>query len=104
GFPCEESRRPFENVTLLTEYAVLLAESSELLSLGGREPVATAGIDVGLADPLPYCGLGEVHLAGHCCDTLAARAHELDHLGLELLVATRGRTARVSSLTGGSGM
>src|SRR5439155_22317721 len=84
GFPCEESRRPFENVTLFTEYAVLLAESSELLSLGGREPVATAGIDVGLADPLPYCGLGEFHLAADCADTLAARAHELDHLALEL--------------------
>src|SRR5438477_1793312 len=84
GFPCEESRRPFEDVTLFTEYAILFAEPAELLSLSGREPVVTAGVDVGLAHPVPNRGLGQVHLSGDGAHRLAAAADELDHLGLEL--------------------
>src|SRR5260370_41389980 len=70
----------------------MLGARRVLPSLAGRRAVATRGIDVGLADRLPSCGLGEVHLAGHCCDTLAARAHELDHLGLELLAEAPTRS------------
>jgi tetratricopeptide (TPR) repeat protein len=75
----------FQDVPLLTEDPVLLAERCQLLPLGGAEPVATAGVDLGLPDPLPHRGLGEVHLPGDRGHRLAAAADEPDHLRLELL-------------------
>jgi hypothetical protein len=59
GLPREESRGRLEDLTLLAQAAVLAPQSPQLLALITGQTLATARVDVALADPVPE------HLLGH---------------------------------------
>jgi len=73
-----------QDVPLLAQDPVLGAEAGQLLALLGGESLAPAGVDVGLAEPLPDRGLGQVQVASHLADRAITPSAQLDDFSLEL--------------------
>ena len=72
GLPCEENRGLAEDLTLLAQIPILPAQAAQLITLDAGEAIATAtGVQIGLANPLPNRGLGQVQLPGDLADRLA---------------------------------
>ena len=65
---------------------VFPAQGRQLLALGtGQSTVATRpGVPLGLAYPLPDCGLAQIEVAGDLPDRAVTPLAQLDDLGLEL--------------------
>ena len=76
--------RPRKRVPLLAQDPVLPAQTGQLGPLVGREAVPSAGVDVGLADPRPHGGLGQIQVPGHLADGAVTPLAQLDDLSLEL--------------------
>ena len=62
----------------------LLAQLGHLGQLRRGQTVAYAFVTLGLPDPFPDRGLGELDLAGHVAESGARRSAQLDDLRLEL--------------------
>jgi len=85
GLPGEENRGLAEDLAFFTQIPDLTTQLSQLVALGGGEAVRTAaGVQVGLADPGPDRGLGQIQLAGDLADHLAGRADQLDDFSVVL--------------------
>src|SRR6516225_3418744 len=85
GLLCEESCCPTEDLDVLPQAAVLVAQLGELLPLGRRQAVAArARVPLGLLDPLADRGLGQVEVPGHLPDGAVAALAGGHDLGLEL--------------------
>src|SRR5215472_10058901 len=96
GSPCEESRRPLEDLHVLPQPPVLPPQLRQLLTfLGGQATVADRpGIPPGLLHPFADRGLGQVEVAGDLADRPVPALAQLDDLGLEL----RGKRAALPGL------
>src|SRR3954466_567562 len=85
GLPREEGRRVLENVTLLLQALDTLAELSQFLALGAREPViAFPPVARDLLGPVAQRLLRHAQALSHVTDR-PARAHQLDRLLAELI-------------------
>jgi hypothetical protein len=72
GLPGEENRGLTEDLALLAQLPILPAQAAQLLTLDAGEAIATATcVQIGLANPLPNRGLGQVQLPGDLADRLA---------------------------------
>src|SRR5262249_46106828 len=84
GLHREESRRPLQDVPLLTQDLVLPPQPPQLLALLGRQSVALARVHRRLRDPAAHRRLTEIELATDRRQRPLAPAHQGDDLSLEL--------------------
>ena len=72
GLPGEETRGLAQDLALFPQLPDLTAKPAQLITLDAGEAIATATcVQIGLANPLPNSGLGQVQLPGDLADRLA---------------------------------
>src|SRR5262249_47818504 len=83
GLHREESRRPLQDVPLVTEHPHLPPQPPQLLPLVGRQSVPFARVHGRLLDPPPHRGLAQVHLAANRRQRAIALPDQGNDLSLE---------------------
>src|SRR5580658_10435470 len=84
GLLRKKSRRPLEDLDVLAQRPVLPPQPRQLRPLIGRQTWPLARVGLGLGDPGPHCGLGQVKVAGDLPDRAVTSPAPLHDLRLEL--------------------
>ena len=84
----EETRGSYQQVTLLLEDPVLVAEPAQVLALLARQPLALARVDLRLLAPEPQRIGRDAQLTRDLRQRATARLEQLDRLAPKLLPGT----------------
>jgi hypothetical protein len=86
----------------LAKHLVLAAQATQFLPFGGGQlpGPTTAGVDVGLVDPVPQGLAGDAKILGELGDRLPAGAGQLDGLSAERCWIRRSGAWHVNSFEG----